>query len=292
MIYYFAFGFVSFISMLPFRVLYVLSDIVYPIIYHLIGYRKKVVRDNLKWSFPDKTEKERRVIEKKFYRHFCDLIFESLKFARITESEIKKRMMYTGFEPALKRYDEGRCVMLYSSHYGSWEWNSSFSLYLPEDKPIYPIYKKQKNELSDRIIYKIRNRFGTETIEMKNLLRVMIDMRKKGKLGMYGMISDQSPSRTSMHYFTQFLNQRTAVITGTEQLARKFDYPVYYARLKKLKRGYYTTELIPLSIHPKDTPEYEISEKYMRLLEDDILRDPSIWLWTHKRWKYTRKISS
>lgn len=288
MIYSIAFGFVKLISLFPFRVLYALSDLLYPILYYVIGYRKQVVRDNLKCSFPDKTEQERNVIEKKFYHHFCDLFFESIKFSGVSENEIKKRMQYTDYEPAIRHYEEGRCVMLLSSHNGSWEWNSSFSLHLPEDKPIYPIYKKQSSEVSDRIIHWIRNRFGTETIEMKNLLRVMIAMRKEGKLGMYGMISDQSPRRDSMHYFTRFLNQHTAVITGTEQLARKFDYPVYYARLKKLKRGYYTTELIPVSLHPRNTPEFEISEKYMRLLEEDILLDPAIWLWTHKRWKYTR----
>lgn len=121
--------------------------------------------------------------------------------------------------------------------------------------------QKQTSEVSDRIIHKIRNHFGTETIEMKNLLRVMAAMRSEGRFGMFGMISDQSPTRESLHYFTQFLNQHTAVITGTNKIARKFDGPVYYARLKKLKRGYYTSELIPVSLHPKETPEFEISEK-------------------------------
>ena len=289
MTYYIVYGLVKLLSLFPFAVLYALSDVLYPVIYYIIGYRKQVVRDNLSYSFPEKTEQERKAIEKKFYRHFCDLIFENIKFAGISVSEINKRMLYNNFEPALKHLDEGRSVMLYSSHYGNWEWNSSFILHLPKDMPIYPIYKKQTSEVSDRIIHKIRNHFGTETIEMKNLLRVMAAMRSEGRFGMFGMISDQSPTRESLHYFTQFLNQHTAVITGTEQIARKFDYPVYYARLKKLKRGYYTSELIPVSLHPKETPEFEISEKYMRLLKEDILRDPAIWLWTHKRWKYTRE---
>ena len=208
----------------------------------------------------------------------------------MSESDIKNRMQFVNFESAIRHYEEGRCVMLLSSHFGSWEWNSSLSLHLPKDKTIHPIYKKQSGNVSDRIINKIRRNFGAEVIEMKNLLRVMITMRKEGKLGMYGMISDQSPSRQSMHYYTQFLNQHTAVITGTEQLARKFNYPVYYARYHKLKRGYYTCEVIPLSLQPKETSEFEISEKYMRMLEEDILRDPSLWLWTHKRWKYTRNL--
>ncbi len=289
MIYHIVFGFVKLLSLLPLRILYVFSDLLYPVIYYFIGYRKQVVRENMICSFPDKSEKERTETEKKFYRHFCDLIVESVKFAGISQDEINRRITYHNYESALKHFDEGRSILLYASHYANWEWNASFILHLPKDKPVYPIYKKQTSEVSDRIIYKIRNRFGTEPIEMKNLLRTMVSMRKNGQLGMFGLISDQSPSRGSMHYYTQFLHQRTAVITGTEQLARKFDYPVYYTRMKKIKRGYYTSELVPVSLHPNETPEYEISEKYMRLLEEDILRDPSLWLWTHKRWKYTRK---
>ena len=124
---------------------------------------------------------------------------------------------------------------------------------------------------------------------MKSLLREMVAMRKDGRVGVFGIISDQSPSRSGLHYYTRFLNQHTAVITGTEQLAKKFNYPVYYVRLRKVKRGYYTCEFIPISLNPKDTEEFEISEKYMRLLEDDIYRDPAVWLWSHKRWKHTRK---
>lgn len=287
--YYIALGFVRLISLFPFPVLYVFSNFIYLIIYYVIGYRKQVVRNNLKYSFPEKTELERRKIEKKFYLHFCDLLMESVKLIGMSESEINKRMHYINYEPLIEHYDENRCVMLQTSHFGNWEWTSSFSLFLPEDKPVYQIYKKQTSTVSDHIIYKIRQHFGADNIEMKNVLRQMISMRKEGSLGMYGMISDQSPARGSIHYFTEFLNQRTAVITGTEQLARKFNYPVYYARLSKLKRGYYTCEFIPISLNPQETPEFEISEKYMRLLEEDIKCDPSIWLWSHKRWKYTRK---
>ncbi|MHB9056977.1 MAG: lysophospholipid acyltransferase family protein [Paludibacteraceae bacterium] len=289
MMYYIALGFVRLISLFPFPVLYFFSDLIYLIIYYTIGYRKQVVRDNLRYSFPEKTESERRKIEKKFYLHFCDLFMESFKLIGISESEINKRMRYINYEPLIEHYDENRCVMLQTSHFGNWEWTSSFSLFLPEDKPVYQIYKKQTGAVSDHIIYKIRQHFGAENIEMKNVLRQMISMYKEGSLGMYGMISDQSPARGSLHYYTEFLNQRTAVITGTEQLARKFNYPVYYARLRKLKRGYYTCEFIPIALNPQETTEFEISEKYMRLLEEDIKCDPSIWLWSHKRWKYTRK---
>lgn len=286
--YYIASAFVKLISWLPFPILYLISDLTYLIVYRIVGYRKAVVRENLSCSFPEKTEKELRKIEREFYRHFCDLIFESLKIPGMSEKSILKRMKYIDYEPMIRHYNEGKCVFLHTSHYGNWEWTSSFSLYLPKDKPVYQIYKKQRDEVSDRIIYKIRTHFGARNIEMKSVLREMVSMRKEGKLGMYGMLSDQSPNRNSVHYYTTFLNQKTAVITGTEQLARKFNYPIYYVRLAKIKRGYYTCTLIPISLKPNETKEFEISETYMRMLEEDIRNNPAIWLWSHKRWKLTR----
>lgn len=289
MTYYIVFGFVKLLSLLPFPVLYALSDFIFIFVYHVFRYRRKIVRENLMFSFPEKSDAERLVIERKFYYHFCDLIVESLKLPGMSESEIIKRMRYINYEPVIRHYDEGRCPLLQASHSGNWEWTSSFSLLLPKDKPGYQVYRKQRSEISDKIIYKIRTRFGGKNIEMKSLLREMVAMRKDGRVGVFGIISDQSPSRSGLHYYTRFLNQHTAVITGTEQLAKKFNYPVYYVRLRKVKRGYYTCEFIPISLNPKDTEEFEISEKYMRLLEDDIYCDPAVWLWSHKRWKHTRK---
>ena len=280
--------FVRLFAALPFWLLYAFSDFTYLLIYRVFRYRLTVVRENLVYSFPNKDRKELRKIERRFYHHFCDLIFESLKLPGISEDEMKKRMQFINYKPLLKHYDEGRSVMLHTSHYCNWEWTSSFAIYLPGDKPLYGVYKKQKSDTTNKVITGIRGHFGSQALEMKSLLRKMVAMRQNGELGMFGMLSDQSPGRSSMNYFTQFLNQHTAVITGTEQLARKFDFPVYYARLRKVKRGYYTCELIPVSLEPKLSQEHEISEKYMRLLEEDILHDPAYWLWTHKRWKHTR----
>lgn len=287
--YYLLYGVVKAISLLPFCLLYRLSDILYLIVYYLVAYRKDIVRENLRYSFPSKSLPERKKIEKEFYHHFCDLLFESIKLLSVSEKTMQKRMKYIDYEPLLKHYDEGKCVLLQTSHYCNWEWTSTFSTLLPTDKPVYQIYKQQSSAISDRIIGKIRRKFGAENVEMRSVLRTMIEMKKQGKQGMYGMISDQSPAKISMHYYTQFLHQRTAVITGTEQLSKKFDYPIYYVRTKKIKRGYYTCQLIPLSLQPKITENFDVSERYMRLLESDIQSAPAHWLWTHKRWKYTRK---
>ncbi len=286
--YYIAFAFVKLVSLLPFPVIYLLSDFTYLIVYKVAKYRKKVVRDNLFYSFPEKSETELRKIERDFYHHFCDLIFESFKLLGMNEKQINKRMVYRNYQDAVNHYNENRSIILQNSHFGNWEWTSSFSLNLPKDKPVYQVYKQQTSEVSDKIIFKIRSHFGARNIEMKSLLREMVNMKKEGRLGMFGMVSDQSPRRDSIHYYTQFLNQHTAVITGAEQLAKKFDFPVYYVKVAKPRRGHYECELVLISDNPKAEAPFEISEKYMRMLEEDIRKNPAIWLWSHKRWKYTR----
>ncbi len=287
--YYCVYGAMKLISLLPFCCIYLISDFLYYIVYYVVKYRRKVVTENLRYSFPQKTAKELQIIEKKFYHHFCDLVLETLKLISATDKQMAKRMKYINVDDMEKHYKENRSVMLLTSHYGNWEWTSTFSRHLPEDKPVYQVYKKLKSTTFDKIMYKIRKKFGAENVEMRNLLRTMIQMKNEGKLGLFGMLSDQSPNPKSIHYTTQFLSQKTAVITGTEKLAQKFDYPIYYVRLKKVKRGYYECSTIPLSLSAKDNTGFEVSEKYMRLLEQDILNAPEYWLWTHKRWKHTRK---
>lgn len=284
--YYLVSFFVKLISLLPFGLLYLLSDFFYIVVYYTVGYRKKVVRQNLNNSFPEKSETEILEIEKKFYRHFCDLIFEGFKLKSISPEKMKERMQYIDYEPAIAHYGEGRSVMLMTSHFGNWEWLSSFAANLPEDKPIHQVYRQQRSEVSDRIIGKLRSRFGGKNVEMNELYRTLIQMKTAGKPGMFGMISDQSPRFHSIHYWTEFLNQTTAMIDGTEQIARKFNYPVYYCDVKKLERGYYTCTFYPITTEPKETAEHEITEKYARMLESTILQQPEFWLWTHKRWKH------
>ena len=287
--YYLVFILVKLFSLLPFWILYLLSDFTYLIVYYIAGYRKKVVRDNLLKSFPEKTPKERKEIEQKFYHHFCDLFFESLKLMSISKDEILRRMKFIDYEPLLKHYDEGRSVMMMPSHYGNWEWASTFSLLLPEDKPMVQVYKKLSSKISDRLVYILRCRFGSKNIEMRDFYKTLLNLKAGGKLAMFGMISDQSPSRNNIKYRTQFLNQYTPVINGTEQIACKFDYPVYYGQIKKIKRGYYNLTLIPIALQPKNTRQNEITEKYIRMLEKDIIAEPAYWLWSHKRWKHVNK---
>ena len=276
-------------SLLPFSILYVLSDFTYLIVYYLIGYRKKVVRENLKRSFPDKTDRELLATEKKFYHHLCDLLFESMKMATISKEEMSRRMKILNYEPLLKHYDENKSVLLITSHYGNWEWTSSFSMYLPADKPMYQVYKQQKNKLFDRLIYNLRIRFGSVNVEVNELFDVLSSLKQQGKMGMIGLISDQSPSRKGIKYQSQFLNQRTPVITGTEIIAKKYDFPVYFVQIRRVKRGYYTCNPVPICLHPQESGKFEITEKYIRLLEQEIMAEPAYWLWSHRRWKFADK---
>lgn len=287
--YYLVYPIVWLITWLPLRVLYLLSDFCFLLVYYVIGYRKKVVRRNLKNSFPEKSEKERRGIERRFYRYFCDLFVETLKLMHMSKKQMNRRMVYINGDIIGEQYKKGRSVMLMTSHYGNWEWTSSFSQFYP-DKPVYQIYRRLKNKAFDKFIYNLRTRFGARNIEKHNILRAMVNLRKEGQLCMFGMLSDQTPSLANIHYQTMFLNQYTPVLTGTEQLARKFDYPLVYIYVKRVKRGYYECEIIPLCLEPKKTTEFEITEKYTRMLEEAIRKAPEYWLWTHKRWKHAGKI--
>jgi len=275
------------ITLLPLRVLYLLSDFLYPILYYVVGYRKNVVRGNVEKSFPDKTEKERLLIERRFYRFFCDLFVETLKQLHFSPAEMSRRITFGNVNLVLEQYNRGKSIMLMTSHYANWEWISSMSMYLPADKALHPIYKRLTNKGSDLLMNKLRSKYGGTNIEKNNLLRTMLRMKSKGQLGALGMVSDQTPIR-KFQFCLEFLNQKTPMLTGTEELAKKFDYPVFYAKLTRVKRGYYHCDLIPISMEPKETAEYEITEKYMRELEKQIQDTPHLWLWTHKRWKYVR----
>lgn len=287
--YYLFYAFVWLITWLPLRVLYLFSDIYYLIIYYIVGYRKSVVRDNLLNSFPNKTKSELRSIERRFYHFFCDLFVETLYEMHCSEDEIRKRMKFVNVDMVLQQYEKGKSVMLMTAHYGNWEWTSSLSLHLPSDKPLYGIYKELRNHKFDTFICQLRRRFKGENVEKYDLVRKLVQLKREGKLAMFGMISDQMPNAASIHYWTNFLNHDTATLTGTEVLARKFDYPVYFGQITRIKRGYYTCEFIPIALEPKLTVENEITEMYIRQLEKTIQKTPEFWLWTHKRWKIQRE---
>jgi Kdo2-lipid IVA lauroyltransferase/acyltransferase len=287
-IYYILYSIVWLFTWLPLPVLYLFSDISYPVVYYVVGYRKKVVRTNLSNSFPSKSRKELRAIERKFYRFFCDLFVETMYEMHIGEKEMRKRMTYGNVESIIEQYALNKSVMIMTAHYGNWEWTLGFPLFMTGDHRSNPIYKRLRNKRFDKLIYSLRAKYGAELIEKRDLLRVMFRLQKEKKQGNFWMISDQTPNAFSIHYWTRFLNQDTPVVVGTEQLSKKFDYPVFYAEITCIKRGYYHCNFVPVTLEPNKTGEFEISEKYMQLVEKTIEANPQYWLWSHRRWKHKR----
>lgn len=274
------------ITLLPLRVLYVLSDALFPLVYHVVRYRRKVVRKNLTNSFPEKSKREILKIERRFYHYFCDVFIEAMYRINMSPKEVGSRITFENLEIIDKIYAGNKSAMLMMAHYGNWEWVSAMSLHLPKESPLYGVYKQLSNAEFDAMTYRLRLKYNMGNIEMRDLFKTMLRMGKAGEKGIFAMVSDQCPPKDSTRFKMMFLNQPTAVIVGTEVLARKFDYPVLILSITRPKRGYYHCKVELLSENPQTEPEFSISEKYMHHLETDINQHPELWLWTHKRWKH------
>lgn len=275
-------------AILPMRVLYLLSDVLYVLIYKIAGYRVKVVRKNMKASFPDKSEEEIRRMEREFYHHFSDYIVETIKLAHISLEEVQQRAFLKNPELVDRLMEKGHtCFILLMGHYGNWEWFSSASSRF-EDSRIYQIYRPLNNKAFDRLFIRLRTHFGSFGIKKNDTIRDIIKLKQDKTRSVVIFLADQTPSKANLHYWTQFLNQESAILTGPERIARKLDLPVIFLDTKKVKRGYYTVDMHLITETPKQTPEFWITEQYARLMEKCILRNPAFWLWTHKRWKHKR----
>lgn len=290
-LYYIVYSWMYLHALLPFRALYVLSDILYVLVYKMIGYRLKVVRQNLKSSFPEKTDKERIEIEKEFYHHFCDYFVETIKLLHISDEEMRKRMQFENVELVKDLMRDGNSVLMYLGHYCNWEWVTSITLQFKgeENRNLGEIYKPLKNKAIDDIFLKIRSRFGPLAIPKNDTLRTIIKLRREKKQIIIGFMADQTPSIRNIHYWTNFLNQDTPVFTGVERIAKQTDFAVVYLDVRKERRGHYVGTVRQITDDPKSEPEFKITEDYIRAMEKTILRNPAYWLWTHKRWKRTRE---
>jgi len=284
---YLAYGFLRFLSYLPLPILYLFSDFVYFIIYHIIGYRKKVVLTNMTNSFPEKSKEEILTIRKEFFHHFCDSFVETIKLWSISEKEIKKRCHFKNPDLFDIYAEKGQSIVAVLGHYGNWEWMTSFSAW--KNYNFLPIYKPLHNKVFDKMYIEIREHFGAKTLAKNDTLRTMLSYKRKNEFTITAFIGDQTPKRDNIHYWTQFLNQETPILQGTERIAKKLNQAVIYVYMKKVKRGYYEIEFLPLFDDPKNTQENEITEKHTRILEEIINRDPAYWLWSHKRWKHKRE---
>jgi len=278
----FYYGIVTPISLLPFPILYVISDILAFLMYYVVGYRKKVVMENLRNSFPGKSERERIAIAKKFYHHLCDLALESVKMFTISEEDARKRMVYIDAHIPNKYFAEGRSLICPMAHYASWE-----LVALTVDQAIdhqgCAIYKPLTNEYFDKKMLISREKYGLKMIHMNKVKRQFEKM--KTDLTATFFLIDQAPSYHSNPHWMNFLNQETGVLVGTERYAKDYNYPVVYLNVQKPRRGYYTCRFVDVFGDPRATKEGEITEKVTQLLESYIIEKPEFWLWSHKRWK-------
>lgn len=276
------------ISLLPFFVLYGISTIFFLIVYYLVRYRRDVVALNLQNAFPEKTDAERQKIARSFYLHFCDVFFETLKLLSISPSAFRRRCaMDEESQQVFKNYfAQKRTVIGVMGHCGNWEWGAiAHQVYF--ERMITGVYHPLSNATMDQFMRDLRSRFGGVIIPMSALYKRLLTLERDKQDTTIGLIADQTPPPESA-YWTVFLNQETGVFNGTEKLARKFNYPVLFMNIKKIKRGYYQLTVTDLCPEPAAMPEGSITELHTRHLEKNIREQPFTWLWTHRRWKHKK----
>jgi len=278
------------ITLLPLQVLYLFSDFFYLILYYLAGYRRKVVAANLRNAFPEKSEVERRKIERRFYRHLSDLIVETLKATHMSPEQISQRFAVRGLSGIDPLYKDGKSIIALCSHYNNWEWFSAVQLATPFR--ILTSYKPLKNKYFDQFILNLRTKFGTWVSPMQYILRDLLKFRNEKILTMSGFIADQAPPPDEHAYWTTFLNQETGFFRGAEKLAVKYDMPVIFVNINKIKRGYYEMVFEIVTEHPgKEAPDF-ITSRYAEMLEAVIREKPEYWLWSHRRWKHKKPVNN
>jgi KDO2-lipid IV(A) lauroyltransferase len=247
------------------------------------------VRKNLKNAFPEKTDKERREIERKYYRHLCDYFVETMKTLRISEVEIRKRMKFENPEMVNRLVKESGSCLVALGHYANWEWVPSIGLHMTEGVKTGLIYKQLKSDAFDRLFLKVRSRFDSLPIEKRRTYRTIIKARDEKLSVVVGFLLDQRPPRRVTEYWTRFLNQDTLIETGLERIARSMALPVVYLDIQKVKRGRYVGRFFVITPDASIEPKYAVTERYARKLESTILNEPAYYLWTHDRWKYPRE---
>lgn len=287
--YYLLRLFLSLISLTPFRLLYAFSDILYFPFYYLIRYRRKVVRRNLVESFPDKGQKEIVRIEKGFYHYFLDMVVESCKLCTISPDELQRRAVFRNVEEVNRVLDGGTSVDLYIGHYGNWEWITSVGLHLTKKAHVAQIYHKFSNKGMERVMLQLRERLGNKSVLRHETVRYISNAAKQGDIMLIGFLSDQSPKRVESKYFIPFLNHIVPVVTGTEKLTKHFNHAAFYLTARPIRRGYYEYEFIRLHENPKALPDFRLTELYFERLEQEIHRQPELYLWTHRRFKYAKE---
>lgn len=287
--YYILKAILTAVAMLPLSVLYLGADAICFLMHRVLRYRVKVVRRNLQACFPQYRATELRQTENNFYRNFADYIVETIKLLHISDEEMLRRFRFENLEAITDHMSQGRSVVAYFSHCMGWEWAPSITLRCKQQieagNAFCQIYRPLRNHTFDLLMLDIRSRFGSISIPKAHALRHFIQMRRDGTVSVTGFMSDQKPSHGDTLHVVQFLGRPTAVITGTEQLARRLQMAVVYWDMRKTARGHYEIYVVPMADNAAKTEEYALTDKYFSLLEKTIRRNPAIWLWSHNRWK-------
>ncbi|RPG67571.1 MAG: lipid A biosynthesis acyltransferase [Flavobacteriaceae bacterium TMED42] len=284
LVYY---SFIYTIASIPFSILYVFSDALSFLLFNILGYRKKIVRSNLNKAFPNKSEAELKWIEKRFYTNFCDITFEAFKSFKMSSEEMQKRMVFKNLDVLTQFEKENRSVIIMCGHYASWEWMLSVGYHTVSQG--YGIYTPLVNKYLNDLVIKIRKKHRGELLSRYNAIENIKNLHQNGTVGIYGFVSDQSPQPKPKSYWRPFLGVKVPVFLGAEMIARELDFGVVYAKINRVKRGYYEASFELISDQPKKTEINRITDTFTEWLEQDIYCDPTQYLWTHRRFKHAPK---
>lgn len=287
LVYILVYPFLWIISILPFRLLYLFSDVLYLLLYYIIGYRKKVVTENLKLVFPNKSETEILSIRKKFYKHLCDMFLEMTKTMSISKGSLAKRFILKNPEELKRLESLNKSILLMYGHYASWEWSLEIQNHVTFQG--FGVYKKLANKHFDKLVRDIRSKFKTTLISTKETISIINQNEANGIKSIIAFLSDQSPRKSKDVYWGAFMGVEVPCFTGAERLAKRLDLTMAYLKVTKVKRGFYEAEFITLAEKASEYKDYELTDLFMREVEKQIYKAPEYYFWTHKRWKHRNK---
>ena len=282
------------LSLLPLWLHYLFSDIMFVIVAYVLHYRRGVISKNLRTAYPDKSDKELKELRMQFYRHFCDILVETVKYTSITDKNIMRRVTFSGADKVAEILNSGQSVALLLGHYGNWEWVSSLVLWvrplLTNNTVMGQIYHPLKNEVMNRVVLKARGRMGSDSVPKMETLRWIIGNKRDGRPTILGYINDQVPKWENIHHWLTFLNHPdTPVFTGIERIVHSQNQAAIYLDVKRVGRGRYECEFEVITRDPSTMGEFELTDIYFKRMEQTINRAPQYWLWSHNRWKRTRE---
>jgi KDO2-lipid IV(A) lauroyltransferase len=278
---------IKFFSRLPLRALYAFSSFLYLLAFYVVRHRHQVIRGQLEKVFPDASDAERERIHKRFLKNFCDVVVEVLKSVSMTEADMRAHVNIVNLSEARRHLDAGQSVMLVTSHLCNWEW-LLHGVTLQLGYPVDAAYKPLHDQWAERLMLKIRSRFGARLVPAKELLADFL--RRRGIVRAVAMNADQAPVSTDKRYWTQFLGQDTAFYIGAEQIARATRLPILYVAVRRIRRGYYDVELRALWDGREVTEPNAVTERYARACEIDVLKSPADWLWSYRRWRLKKPL--